>query len=1020
MLITDFSIRRPVFAVALSLIITLVGILSLRQLSLQHFPEVEEPVLTVQTNYRGASPYVVESKITNIMEEQFGGLTGIDYIESTSESGRSQITLHFKEGTSLQDASADVRERLSQIRDQLPDDVKDPRIMKSDTNDRAFMTLVFQSPTMNEMQLYDYVDRNVRGRLEAVSGVADCMLYGSPYTMQIRLKRDRLKAYSLTVAQILQTIENSSQDMPSGNITKGGRQVTVMTTSGLNTPESMGKLVLMAADDGIVYLKDVAHITLDKDDSNFAWEPRFNQETAIFAALNKMSGGNMLSISNQVEEMLPEIQAKLPDGMTVKLGYNFSRFIKASLDAVQHTILEAVVLVLLIIFFFLRSARASFIPLMTIPVSLIGSFAFLYAFNCSINTLTLLAMVLAIGLVVDDAIIILENIHRHIEEGKSPKDAALQGSREVGFAIIAMTLTLASVYAPIAFVQGLTGQLFAEFAVALAGAVLVSGLVALTLSPMMCSLLLRPHKEEKPWAKKADTMIKSLESTYEKSLSWMIQANKTVSLILVGVLALAGVLFKLLPQELAPQEDQGIVMSWTQGPQGATLEIMKGYAEQVEAIFAATPEVAGIWSAAQQSGVFAGMTLVDWSERNRSQSDIINSLRKKFQKLPGVQAHVFPMKTILSGGQGGVQIAIKTAGDLNDLEETMEKLVDKVKSLPYFASASHDLRMNTPQLNVSVDREKAAMAGISLDSISNTLESMLGGRSPITFEMNGKHYDVIVQAIKQDKQGISEIQDFYIQATSPSGVHELLPIGQFIKINEVATPSEIKHFNKMRTATLSAELADGQDLQTALDATKQIIADTLKADMQMEYAGHMREFFSSKANMYLIFLAAILFIYLVLAIQFNSFIDPLLILVTVPLSMTGAMLALYLTGCSLNIFSQVGLITLVGLITKHGILIVEFANKRMEMGLSAQEAVKEAAQLRLRPILMTTGAMVLGAVPLALATGAGAETRQQIGWVLVGGLLVGTFLTIFIIPFVYSHVKHWLGRDYYPQVSTAT
>lgn len=1005
MILTDLSLKRPVFGISLSLIIVLVGLMSFNQLSLQHYPEVDDPTLTVETRYRGASPYVVESKITTILEERLGSVPGLDVMESESEDGTSKITLRFREGTSTQDAAADVREAISQVKDQLPEGVKEPAVNKSDTNQRFFMSLVFQSDKHDALEVYDTVERNVKRHLESIPGVANCDLYGNPYTMQVRIDRDKLTAFNLTVSDVLGTIQTSSQDAPAGDIIKGGRHVSLMTTSALNSPEEMGGLVLKNEGGHIVYLKDVADITLGSDDSNFAWEPRFNGKDAVFAGLNKASGGNMLTISKAVINLLPSIQEQLPEGMTVKLGYDFSLFIKASLKAVQWTIVEAVILVLLIIFFFLRSARASLIPLVTIPISLIGSCAFLYALNGSLNTITLLAMVMAIGLVVDDAIVVLENIHRHIEEGESPMEAAFKGSREVGFAVIAMTLTLASVYAPVAFIQGLTGQLFAEFAIALAGSVLVSGIVALTLSPLMCGKLLKSHEESPPWALKIEGWLKTVDRVYLHLLKLVFAYPKSVGGSLVAVALSCGILFTLLRTELAPQEDQGIVMSWTQGPQGATLEAMKEYTKEVEDIFASIPEREATWTATMRSGVFGGMTLKDWKERSRSQSDVITEVRGEARQIAGAQMFAFPMETILSGGQGGIKIAVKTTGSFDQLEDVMDGIIKKLKDSGSFESVSHNLLLGTPQINVKIDRAKAALAHVQIKDISDTLEAMLGGKNPGTFEMRGNHYDVIVQSEKSAKQGFDTIQDFYVRSEGGLEGSKLVPLRDFVTLEEVAVPSEVKHYNKMRSALIEAELNPGKDLKAGLSQIAQTLQTSLPGNMQWEYAGHMREFFSSSSSLYLIFGAALLFIYLVLAIQFNSFVDPLLILMTVPLSMTGALLALYLTGCSLNIFSQVGLITLIGLITKHGILIVEFANKAMVGGLPARDAVIKAATLRLRPILMTTGAMVLGAVPLALASGAGSESRQQIGWVLVGGLLLGTCLTVFVIPFIYTFVK---------------
>lgn len=1020
MFITDIAIKRPVFSVALSLMIIIVGFLSYMNLSLQQYPDVEEPILTVSTFYPGAASTVVESKVTTILEDALSGITGLDYMESSSKTGQSHITLYFRAGSSICDSASDVRERIAQVRDNLPEECKDPRVLKSSSDKDAFMFLMLTSSQHNELELYDYAIRNLKDPFEALPGVGGVLIYGNALTMQIRLDREKLKAYNLAVTDILERLEDSSQERPAGSIIKGKRHVNIITEAGLNTPQAMGELVLSTTHGHLIHLKDVANITLDKDTGDFQWVPRSNKKPAVFIAIKKTSGGNILAISASVQNLLMRLQENLPSGFHLEEGYNFSMFIEASIKAVKTTIFEAIVLVLLIILFFLHSPRAALIPLLTIPVSLIGSFAFLYLFHCSINTITLLAMVLAIGLVVDDAIVVLENIHRHIEEGLRPLEAAFTGAREVGFAVIAMTLTLASVYAPIAFVQGLTGKLFAEFAVSLAGAVLISGVVALTLSPMMCSKLLRPKVLEKEnyFSKHIEGFLTRLDATYQKALKKALAVPKILLGVLIVVFVGGAFLFYKIPSELAPQEDQGLVFASVNGAAGATLEAMTPYAQIMEALLTSVPEHQGMFSVTERSGVFAGITLVPWNKRKRSQSDIIDELRKKTQQMAGVQAYAYPMPGLLTGGQSGFQMAIKTVGTYANLEKDMDKLVKKLKDVPCFESVGHNLYLGTPQLNIQIDRNKAALLGVKVNDIARTLEIMLGGDRPTTFEKDGKHYDVMVRSLEEHKKDFSDIGHFYVKSElnedkdkdkdkdeSKHKKQDLIPLSNLITLKEVAVPAELKHLNKMRAATFSADLAPSCRTEEALRLLKTAIKETLPPSLQTEPVGNLRKFMESQGEMYLMFLAALLFIYLILAIQFESLVDPLLIMVTVPLSMTGALLALYLTGGTLNIFSQVGLITLVGLITKHGILIVEFANKQRAQGLSVRDAVLKATALRLRPILMTTGAMVLGAVPLALATGAGAESRQQIGWVLVGGLLGGTFFTLFAVPFVYTVVK---------------
>ncbi len=1004
MFITDLAIKRPVFSTALSLMIIIIGFLSYTNLSLQQYPEVEEPVLTIDTHYHGAAPAVVESKITNILEETLASTPGLDYMESASKTGQSQITLYFREGVSINEAASDAREKVSQIRSSLPKDCDDPAISKNAANQDPFLYLSFSSPHIPELELYDYADRNLKAVFESLPGVGSVELWGNATTMQVRLDREKLKAYNLAVTDIIQVLTQESKDLPAGSIIKGKRYVNIVMESSFNSPKTMGELIITNDHGHLVRLKDLATLHLGRDVNEQESISRCNKKPTVFLAFKKASGGNILNISTTVSHVLTSLKKTLPDGMNLDMEYNKSMFIEASIKAVMMTIFEAIVLVLLIILFFLHSPRAALIPLLTIPVSLIGSFAFLYAFHCSLNTITLLAMVLAIGLVVDDAIVVLENIHRHIERGLTPLEAAFKGAREVGFAVIAMTITLASVYTPIAFAQGLTGKLFAEFAVSLAGAVLISGVVALTLSPMMCAMLLSSKKKENRHkvSRLIEEGITKVEEGYQKALQKALTYPKVLSGFLLLVFLSGIFLFTKLPSEMAPQEDEGVILSVVHGPANATLETMFSYAQKLETLLTSIPESQGSFTVTRRSEVFGGVTLKPWGKRKRSFLEIFADLDRQAKSIAGAQVNIFPPQGLMTGGQSGLQMGIKTTGSYATLEKDMDKLVKRIKEFPCFAFVYHDLFVGVPQLNVTIDRKKAALLGVKGDDIAETLSIMLSGHRTITFEKEGKHYKVVIHALDTQKHDLRDVGNFYVKSETSQ---TLLPLSNFITIAETAVPTELKHLNKMRSSTLSANLMPDCHMEKGLTLITQAMKETLPPTFQWEALGNLRKFLDSQGEMYMMFCAALLFIYLVLAIQFESLLDPLLIMVTVPLSMTGALLALYLAGGTLNIFSQVGLITLVGLITKHGILLVEFANKQRKEGLSVVDAALQATRMRLRPILMTTGAMVLGSIPLALASGAGAESRQQIGLVLVGGLLGGTFFTLFAVPFVYTMVK---------------
>ncbi len=1023
MFLSDLSIKRPVFSVALSLIIVVVGLLSYANLEVQNYPNVDEAILTVETLYAGAAPAIVESKVTNCLENTLSSTPRLDYMTSTSETGKSSIILHFRGGTRLSDAASDVRERIAEARALLPKEAKEPTVMKDNANARPFMYLDLTSSSRSELELYDYANRHLKGIFETLPGVGGVEVWGNAPSMQIRFDREKLKAYNLSIIDILDTLKDNTQELPAGNIVKGKRHVNVIVEGSLTTPHEMQELILSSAKNHIVRLKDVASVFLARDTKEDVSIPYTNNKPSVFVGIKRASDGNTLAISTSVLKHVEHLRKTMPADMHLEEAYNMAMFIEAAIKAVKITIFEAIFLVLMIILFFLHSPRAAFIPLITIPVSLIGSFVFLYAFHCSINTLTLLAMVLAIGLVVDDAIVVLENIHRHIEKGLTPLEAAFIGAREVGFVVIAMTITLASVYAPIAFVQGLTGKLFAEFAVALAGAVLISGVVALTLSPMMCAYLLRPHTEPHAIGRWINNFLATLDMRYKHALLWALSRPKLLCGLLGLTLMVGGFLFTRLPSTLAPQEDESIVMLFAQGPQGATLDSMASYTEQINALFESVPEKKDMWSVTQRSGIFGGITLVPWDKRTRTQSEIIDELRKKARKIAGLQVSVFPWKNILSGGEAGIEMAVKTTRSYGDLEREMDKFVKVLKHEPCFEEVRHDLFLTTPQLNVQIDRSKAALLGLTIKDIARTLEVMLNGDRSLTFEKDGQNYDIVVQSHDNHKKDLRDIGHFYINPTTldeegggakadkeDKSKPPLVPLRDVASIREVAVSTNIQHLNKMRSATVNADLAPSYQTSDALATLETAARKTLPADCELEPMGGLRQFLESQGDMYMIFGASLLFIYLILAIQFESFLDPLLIMLTVPLSIVGALLTLYLAGGSLNIFSQIGLITLVGLITKHGILLVEFANKQREAGLSIREAALNAAALRMRPILMTTGAMVLGALPLAIAMGAGAASRQQIGWVLVGGLLGGTFFTLFVVPFVYIAVKSAVQR----------
>ena len=777
----------------------------------------------------------------------------------------------------------------------------------------------------------------------------------------------------------------------------------MLAETDLRTPEQFDDLIIRRDRGYFVRLRDVGRAALGAlDERRIA---RYRGNLTIALGVVKQATANPLDVSLALRREMPRVLAALPEGMKVEIAYDKSEFIEASIKNVKTTVGEAVALVVAIIFLFLRSFRATLIPLVTIPVSLLGAAALMYALGFSINTLTLLAMVLAIGLVVDDAIVVLENIHRHIENGMAPIEAAFKGAKEIGFPVVAMTLTLAAVYIPIGLMEGTTGRLFTEFAWALAGAVLVSGFVALTLSPMMCSRMLKRETHANPVSAAVGGAIDRLIALYRRSLEYALGRRGLVRGIGAVAALGGGVVFTQLRSELAPFEDQGVVVTIVVAPEGSTIGYTASHIRNIEDIYRVVPEVNRYFVVAGFPTVAQGIAFVrtvPWEKRDRTQFQIAQSVAPQLFAIPGVLAfpvHAPPLGQNIRSKP--VEFVVLTSRPYEELAQMMGTLMDRARAFPGLINVESDLKLNTPQIRVAVDRDKAAEIGVDIEALGRTLETMLGSRQVTRFKREGKQYDVMVQIADLDRRNPDDLARIHVRARSG----EMVPLSGLVRLEEGVAPQSLNHFNQLRSATLSATLAPGHTLGDALAFLDNAAAEVLPPTARIDYSGQSREFKESSAGLALTFALALAFIYLVLAAQFESFTDPFIIMLTVPFSIAGALLALWLSGGTLNIYSQVGLVTLIGLITKHGILIVEFANQYRDKGAGALEAVVEAASVRLRPILMTTGAMVLGAVPLAMAVGAGAESRRQIGWVVVGGLLVGTLFTLYVVPAVYTLVK---------------
>ena len=1018
MVLPDLSIRRPVFATVMSLMIVLIGFIAYTRLAVREYPNIDAPVVSVRTVYKGASAEIIESRVTQVLEDSLAGIEGVKQMKSVSREEVSQITVEFKLERNIDAAANDVRDKVSRVRAQLPDDIDEPVIAKIEADAQAILWLAFSSDTQTALEITDYADRNVKDRLQTLPGVASVIIGGERrYAMRLWIDRDRLAAYALTPADVEDALRRQNVEIPAGRIESSQREFSVLAAADLATAAQFEKLIIKEANGYPIRLSDVGRAELGAaDERNIV---RYNGRNAVGLGIVKQSSANTLAVAQAVKALLPVIRDGLPAGMRVDIGFDSTVFIEKAIESVYHTMVEAIVLVILVIFFFLRSVRATLIPFVTIPVSLVGACIFLYALGFSINVLTLLGMVLAIGLVVDDAIVVLENIHRHIEEGMTPFRAALKGSAEIAFAVVAMTLTLAAVFTPLAFATGNTGRLFTEFALAVAAAVLVSGFVALTLTPMMCSRLLKGgHAQHGRVFLAIEHGIEGMTRGYVRVLSASLRARWLVLILFAGTTLVCAWLFTQMKSELSPVEDRGFIIGVVVAPEGSTLAYTDGYARQIETFLNDIPELNNYFAVVapgleRPNPVNSALSFIrfkPWEERARSQQDIAKSLAPKMFGLPGVLAFpINPPSLGQSFRNPPVQFVIQ-ANSYPELSRNVDALLAKLRQYPGLANVDSDLRLNKPQLTVQLKRDKIADVGVRVDDIGRALETLLGGRQVTRFKREGRQYDVIVQLGAGDRVTPADLEAIFVRGSND----RLVQLSNLVEVKETVAAKELNHFNRLRASVISANLAPGTTLGEALDHLDATAAEVLGPTRATALDGQSREFRESGGTLYITFVLALAVIYLVLAAQFESFVSPFVIMLTVPLAMTGALAALLMTGGTLNVYSQIGMVMLVGLITKNGILIVEFANQLRAQGSDRFAAVTEAARLRLRPILMTTAAMVLGAVPLALATGAGAESRQQIGWVIVGGLSLGTLLTLFVVPAFYTLLVksvHVPGRE---------
>ncbi|CAM3796425.1 efflux RND transporter permease subunit [Pseudoalteromonas maricaloris] len=1004
MRITDTAVKRPIFAIVINLLLLTFGLVAFTMLPLREYPDIETPIVSVSTNYTGASAEVVETKITQVLENRISGIEGIKSINSSSRNGSSNITIEFNIDRDIDAAANDVRERVSRALDRLPEQVRPPEVSKSNSDESPIAWFVLNSETMDTLQLSDYAQRFIVDRLAVVDGVSNVRIGGErQYAMKIWLDRKAMAARGVTSSDIEQVLRRENVELPAGEIESVDRDFSVRIARSYKTQEDFDNLVIKRGEQGyLVRLGEVAQVVLEAADDESTF--RGNGKNMIGLGVVKQAKANTLEVVDNARKELEKIKRNLPQGTTIEDSYDSSIFIRESIAEVYSTLAIAMALVVLVIYIFLGNIRATLIPAVTVPVALVATFMFLLAMGYSINLLTLLALVLAIGLVVDDAIVMLENIYRRIELGEPKLLAAYRGAREVGFAIIATTLVLVAVFIPLVFMDGRIGALFTEFAFAVSAAVLFSSITALTLSPALCSKVLKPSNKENRFSQWMDRQFTRLEQGYRRVL----QDNLSRKYSLIVMLALAGFtsysLFKQIPSELTPKEDRGTFFVMMNGPEGASYENNSQNMAKIEERllpYVDSEELSRVLIRVPGWGGQGGVAIIgmpDWDERKRSTWEVMDEISGKMQDVTDIRAFAIMRRGIGGGGNSRPIEFVLQGNDYDELAAWRDRILERARENKGLVRLDHDYKETFPQFLISIDKTKAADLGVSVSAIGQTLETMLGQRRVTTFIDRGEEYDVILKGTKADFSAPDNISDIYVKSRSD----ELVPLDSLITIKEEATASRLNRYNRMRAITITANLAGDYTLEQALDFLNKVAAEENDIDGAIDYKGESQLFYEGASAMTYVFILALTVTFLVLAAQFESFVHPLVIMLTVPLGLVGAMYGLFITDSTLNIYSQIGIVMLIGLSAKNGILIVEFANQLRDKGIAFEQAIVDAAAQRLRPIIMTSLTTVMSSIPLVFATGPGFESRMVIGVVIFAGVSVATILTLFVIPTAYT------------------
>ena len=998
--LSELSIKRPVLSTVFVLIILLLGGIGYTYLAVREYPSVDNPIITVSVSYPGANADVIEKQITEPLEQNINGIPGIRSLMSSSSQGYSRITVEFELSVDMETAANDVRDKVSRAQRYLPRDVDPPTVSKADADADPIMQITVQSPNRSLLELTEIAELTVKERLQTIQDVSAVEIWGeNRYAMRLWLDPTKMAAYNITPLDVKNTLDRENIELPAGSIEGDQIERSIRTMGLMITPEEFNNIILIENDKRIVRFRDIGFAELDSENRKNIL--RLNGIPMVSTIIIPQPGANQINIADEARMRVEQMKKDLPEDVKVDVVFDNTRFIRASISEVQSTVYVAFALVVIIIFLFLRNWRVTLIPALVIPVSLIGSFFVMYLAGFSINVLSMLAIVLAVGLVVDDAIVVTENIYKKIELGMEPKKAAIEGSKEIFFAVVSTTITLVAVFFPIVFLEGMTGRLFREFSIVISGAVIISSFVALTFTPMLSSKLLKKKEKHNWFQEKTEPLFEKMNSAYENMLKSFIGRKWLVIPIVVVTIGLIFLFWNIIPAEMAPLEDRSQVMIRTSAPEGATYEFVRDYTEKISDIAdSVAPERESNVTINRSGFGMVRFILPDLKVRERSQMEIADELTKAVRSQTAARSFV-QQQSSFSGRRGGMPIQyVLQAPNIQKLEEFIPPFMDEVSKSPYFQMSDVNLKFTKPETRIVIDRDKAALLGVSTREIGQTLQYALSGQRMGYFYMNGKQYQILAEINRQQRNTPLDLKSIYIK----NSVGQMIQLDNVVQLEETVAPPQLYRYNRFNSATISAGLAPGYSLGQGIDEMDRIAKATLDETFRTALEGESRNFRESSSSLLFAFVLALLLIILILAAQFESFKDPFIIMFTVPLAIGGALLFMWIAGVTMNIYSQIGLIMLIGLVAKNGILIVEFANQRQNAGMDKFEAIQGASVLRLRPILMTSASTILGLLPLVFASGEGANGRIAMGIAVVGGMLISTLLTLFVVPAMYMYI----------------